>query len=208
MKLRSCFSSAGLEFSARRCRGFTLAELMTAMAIFSLVVVAMVSIQIFGMRMYRISETKLAATANGRRALNQIRDDIRTAKILIVGNGTGATFSKIPDNQPQIGNAIQIYPTTNLNNYVRYYLDSSDNSLKRLVSVNNATEVIASYITNQLVFQAEDYRGNVLTNDQNNRVIHMTVEFYQWEYPVASAGNGGMYDYYRLQTRITRRAIE
>jgi hypothetical protein len=59
-----------------------------------------------------------------------------------------------------------------------------------------------------MVFRAEDFRGNILTNDRNNRVIRMMLEFYQWEYPIASAGPGGMYDYYRLQTRITRRLIE
>jgi len=39
-------------------------------------------------------------------------------------------------------------------------------------------------------------------------VIRMMLEFYQWEYPLAAAGQGAMYDYYRLQTRITRRLIE
>ena len=208
MKPLSSFSPSCACSVGRRRRAFTLPEIMTAMAIFSLVVVAMVSIQIFGMRMYRISETKLAATANGRKALNQIRNDIRTAKIVTVGNGNQSGFTNISDNTAQIGNAIQVYPTTNLNNYARYYLDANANSLKRFNSLNQEVEVIAEYITNRLVFQAEDYRGNALTNHQNNRVIRILVEFYQWEYPVAYAGNGGMYDYYRLQTRATRRAIE
>jgi hypothetical protein len=41
----------------------------------------------------------------------------------------------------------------------------------------------------------------VLTNDQNNRVIRMNLEFYQWEF-------SDVYEYYRLQTKITCRAIE
>ena len=192
----------------RAAPAFTLPEILVAMAVFSLVVVAIVSIQLYGMRMYRISETKLAATAIGRRALNQIRNDIRTAKILEVGNAGETGFTNIADNLPQIGNALQVYPTTNRNNYVRYYLDPDDKSLRQFDSVSGEVQVMANYVTNQLVFQAEDYQGNILTNDQNNRVIRVMMELYQWEYPVASAGMGGLYDYYRLQTRVTRRAIE
>ena len=65
-----------------------------------------------------------------------------------------------------------------------------------------------NYVTNDIAFRAEDFRGQVLTNNQNNRVIRMILEFYQWEFPVATVGTNGLYDYYRLQTRITRRTIE
>ena len=125
-----------------------------------------------------------------------------------MGNGDSGTFTPIVANSPQVGNALQIYQTVNTNTYVRYYLDAADQSLKRKASGNGEVEEIASYITNQLVFRAEDHLGNALTNDQNNRVIKMTLEFYQWEFPVTRAGGGSYYDYYRLQTRITRRAIE
>jgi hypothetical protein len=36
----------------------------------------------------------------------------------------------------------------------------------------------------------------------------MTLQFSQWEYPVAGVGNGAMYDYYELHTKVTRRAID
>jgi hypothetical protein len=36
----------------------------------------------------------------------------------------------------------------------------------------------------------------------------MMLDFYQWEFPVAQAGAGAFYDYYHLQTRMTRRTIE
>ena len=64
------------------------------------------------------------------------------------------------------------------------------------------------FVTNYFVFDAEDYLGNVLTNNSNNRIIHMTLQFSQWEYPVAGVGNGAMYDYYQLHTKVTRRAID
>ena len=74
-------------FSRRQVRAFTLPEILVVVAIFSLLVAATVSAQIFGLRMYRISETKLTTTANARRALNFIRDEIRSGKQLYVGNG-------------------------------------------------------------------------------------------------------------------------
>jgi prepilin-type N-terminal cleavage/methylation domain-containing protein len=187
---------------------FTLVEIMVAMAIFSLVVVAVLYGQLFGMRLFNVTATKLSASQGARAALNRVRDEIRSGKMLYVGSGNGGGFTNIPDNQPQLGNALQIYPTANTNSFVRYFLDMGDQKLKRKANAGGRIEVIASYITNLNVFRAEDCAGNVLTNDDNNRVINMTLDFYQWEFPVARVGAGAYYDYYRLQTRITRRAIE
>jgi len=189
-------------------RAFTLPEIMIVMALFSLVIAGVVSVQLFGMRLISISETKLSATATGRRALNAVRDEIRSGKILVVGNGDDTTFTPIADGVAHVGNALQIYPTTNTANYIRYYMDTSAEQLKRITSSNATAQVIANFATNQLAFAAEDFRGNVQTNNVNNRVIRLNLEFYQWEFPVASVGAGGMYDYYHLQTRIARRTIE
>ena len=206
----SLFSMDTKANSLRRPRvsAFTLPELMVVMVIFTLLVTTLVACQIFGMRIHRIAETKLAATASGRKALNQVREEVREAKLIFVGNGDNTLFTKIPDNTAHIGNALQVCPTTNQTVFTRFYLDSTDHCLKRISSTNNKPWIVATHVTNQLVFRAEDFRGNVLTNDRNSRVIRMTLELYQWEYPIASAGPGGMYDYYRLQTRITRRLID
>ena len=191
-----------------RRRAFTLPEIMSVMALFSLLLLALISSQIMGIKMYRISESKLTATASGRRALDQVRDEIRSGKVLLVGNGSSSTFTPSADNQPNIGNAVQIYATTNTNTFVRYYLDANDDRLKRVKSGSTNVQVIANYVTNDIAFRAENFRGQVLTNNQNNRVIRMVLEFYQWEFPVATVGTNGLYDYYRLQTRTTRRTIE
>ena len=68
--------------------------------------------------------------------------------------------------------------------------------------------VLAPFLTNQIAFIAEDFKGNTLTNDQNNRVIKVVLDFYQWEFPVAQAAAGAFFDSYHVQTRITRRTIE
>lgn len=187
---------------------YTLTEILIATALFTLVIVIVIYTHIFGLRMATLADTKLSATHNAREALNQVRDEIRSGKILYVGNGDNSTFTRLPVSAPQIGNALQIHPTANTNVFVRYYLDPEEKSLMRKTSGGGEVEKIARYLTNQLVFQAEDHLGNVLTNDQNNRVIRMQLEFYQWEFPIARVGGGNYYSYYRLQTRITRRAIE
>ena len=180
---------------------------MMVVTIFSLVIVALMSCQLFGLRTYKISETKLAASADGRRALNEVRERIRQGKIVLIGNGNASSFTNIPDDSPQIGNALEIYPTTNRSVFTRFYLNFENQNLE---SINSSGEflTVARFVTNRMVFQAEDFRGNILTNYENNRVIRMTLEFYQWEYPITTIGQGGMYDYYRLQTRMTRRLIE
>jgi hypothetical protein len=199
----------GMARRARSARAaFTLLDTMTAMAIFSLVVIALVYSHLFSLRLFNISATKLSASAGARAALNLVRDEIRSGKTVYVGNGDNNGFTFIAANALHEGNALQIYPTASTNSYVRYYLDSAAQQLKRVVAGSTHTTVVARYVTNQMAFRAEDYAGNALTNNQNNRVIRMTLEFYQWEFPIARAGLGAYYDYYRLQTRITRRTIE
>jgi hypothetical protein len=187
---------------------FTLAEIMTAMGLFSLVVIGVVYSQLFGMRLFNITSTRVAASDNARKVLNRVRDDIRSGKLLYVGNGSSAGFTNIALNGLRQGNALQICPTTDTNVFIRYYLDAATQTLRRTTSGTGQVQVLAPYLTNQTVFIAEDFGGHTLTNDQNNRVIKMVLDFYQWEFPAAQVGVGAFYDSYHLQTRITRRTIE
>jgi hypothetical protein len=68
--------------------------------------------------------------------------------------------------------------------------------------------VVANSISNAIVFRAENHLGQILTNNQNNRVISLELQFYQIAYPVVNIGPGQLFDYYQLRTRITRRALE
>jgi hypothetical protein len=187
---------------------FTLAEIMTALGLFSLVVIGVVYSQLFGMRTFNVTSTRVSASDNARKVLNGVRDDVRSGKILYVGNGGSAGFTNIALNGLRQGNALQIYPTTATNVFIRYYLDPASQSLKRTASGTGQVQVLAPYLTNQIAFIAEDFAGHTLTNDQNNRVIRMVLDFHQWEFPVAQVGVGAFYESYRLQTRITRRTID
>ena len=98
-------------------------------------------------------------------------------------------------------------PTTDTNTFVRYFRDT-DQKLKRIASGVASATVIASAISNQVVFTAEDFSGSVLTNNENNRVIGLALQFFQLEYPTVSIGPGSLYDFYQLRTKITRRTLE
>ena len=192
---------------ARRRQGFTLAEVMITMALVLIVLAAVLSCHLFGMRLFEVTKAKLGASDEARGAISTLISEIRSAKVLRIGSGTLASFAEVIPNQPQVGNAIQIYPSLNTNAFIRYFWDASDQKLKR--ATNDATEayVVAHAISNQIVFTAEDYSGRILTNHENNRVIGLSLQFYQLQYPAVPIGPGNHYDYYQLRTKITRRAL-
>lgn len=189
---------------------FTVMELMTALAVFSLVVAATVAIQLFAMRVYTLAGTKISAATGARKVLGAIRDSIRSSKLTYVGTynpSDGSGFVQAPDGSPQKGNALAL-SFSDGGNYVIFYQDSSSPT-NLLCSVSNGVvTVLAKYVTNYYCFRAEDYQGNTLSNYQSLPVIDITLQFYQWEYPLAHIGNGSAanyYNWYRLETKVTRR---
>lgn len=183
-------------------------EMMVAMSVLLLVLAGILSSHVFGMRMFQISRSKLGASDEARKAISMLVQEIRTAKLVKLGDGTLTKFTEVGINSPQKGSAIQIYPSTDTNDFVRYFWDSGDKKLKRTTDATNSVAVVANSITNSLVFTAEDFQGNILTNNENNRVIGLTLQFYQIQYPIVLIGPGQYYDYYQLRTKITRRALE
>jgi len=199
---------------------FTMVEMMMTVGIFLFIFTGvMVAIQVFGLRVYTLAATKLSATNGARNTLDQIRDAIREAKTLQVGNvpvgGTPTSFNAISGTNAAMGNALQIFPTTNATPYSIYYLDqsSSTNYLREYISTSTATNIktLAGYITNTIIFDAEDFQGNIVSNNpKNNQVYGLTLQFYQWEYPIAYVGGIGLnaYDHYQLRTKVCRRALD
>ncbi|MBI1177227.1 hypothetical protein GC207_07280 [bacterium] len=200
--LRNNFSEIG------RKSAYTLTEIMVATALFSLVVLGTVGANIFGLRLYGITKAKLGASDEARGAISRLVNEVRSAKSVRVGIGSLTGFTNIPMGEVQAGNALQIYPTTNTASYIRYFWDSADSRFKRTTDAGGSSIVVANFISNQVVFRAEDHLGHVLTTGQNNRVIDLKLEFFQIQYPIVNIGPGGLFDYYKLETRITRRALE
>lgn len=206
--------------SSSRLSGFTLVEMMMVVGIFLFIFIGvMVAVQLFGLRVYTMEATKLVATQGARAALNSMRDDVREAKTAYVGNCSTAdasSFSLITNSDAQIGNALIVYPTTNTANYTVFYLDTNS-TVNALMSFNvvgstvTNVETLATYITNMAVFDAENFQGIIISNYtalDNREVIHMTLQFSQWEYPIAFVGGHGFnaFDYYQLRTKVFRRA--
>ena len=187
--------------------GLTLVETLIVAGLFGVVIVGLVTSQVTGLQMFSSTATRLVASQSTRGALNTVRDEIRSAKAVEVGSGSRTSFVRAAQTLQQ-GNAVQIYLAAGTNQYVRIFLDPTACTLNRLTSDNPSPVVLATSVTNRVGFFAEDFKGNLLTNNQDNRVIRMFLEFSQWEFPSQGFASGSKYDYFRLQTRITRRAIE
>jgi len=192
----------------RELAAFTLTEVMVATAVLTMAMAGSLLAHLFGARMNEITKSKLGANQEAREAINLMVDEIRSAKTVEVGNGGLSGFTQAAAGTQQAGTAIQIYPGTDTNDFVRYFWDSGDKQLKRTVDGTNSLSIVAHFITNSVVFSAERWDGTVLTNNDNNRVIGLTLQFYQMQYPIITIGPGSYYDFYQLRTKITRRALE
>jgi prepilin-type N-terminal cleavage/methylation domain-containing protein len=216
----------------RATRGFTMVEMLVAITVFSLVILATISVQIYASRIYALTATTLNTTEQARVTMNNIRDRVREARVVYVGNygatagGTPLThFSTVTNGFPQQGNALVMFPSSDTNSFTLVYLQTnssgftalsvngvavSTNALILLTYTNGTMAVsndVADFITNQVVFDAENFMGTILTNNQNNYLIRMKLNFSQFASPIARVGTNlyNAYDYYQLNTVVTRR---
>jgi prepilin-type N-terminal cleavage/methylation domain-containing protein len=202
MKLNLHIGSAFLRHAA-----FTLPEILISMAIFVMIATLVVSSQLYGFKMFHMVRPRLSASDEARTLTGRLIDEVRTAHLVRVGNGTATTFTEPPYGAWQQGNALQIYPGTNTNTFVRYFWNSSDQSLKRITEDPLDLVTIAHAVSNSVVFTAEDFQGKVLTNNFNNRVIGVKLQFFELHYPRRAVGPGNLYEFYQISTKVTRRKI-
>ena len=87
-----------LNLPRARIAGFTLVEIYIVSILFVMLVLAMVATQFFAARVYTLAATKLTATASGRKAMNDLREQIRGGGSVQVGIYDPAThtFTNIP----------------------------------------------------------------------------------------------------------------
>jgi type II secretory pathway pseudopilin PulG len=181
-------------------QGFTLAEVMIALTIFLLMIIGIISANLFGLSMFQMNQTKLNATRWSRETIEYMTDQIHTCNSLSILNvDTNGNFIGLIPGELQQGNALQIYPTTNTSNYVIYFVSPADQTFRRATDQISNAVILADSITNTLPFSAQDLAGNILTNSQNNQVIHLTLEFYQPQLFLQDAA------YYKVDTGIKQR---
>jgi len=195
---------------SRAGHGFTLMELLISMMTTVILVGGIVAVSLYATRMLQFTKPKLGASDDARRAISLLTDEIREARDLDVGVGTLTTFVQASNFSPQIGNSLRIFPIAgNTNKFIKYFWDSTDNQLKRTTNNSTATFVVCSYVSNknnECVFRVEDCFGNAMNEHVNNRVIAMTLQFNQIQYPITPVGPGNYYDFYQLRMKATRRA--
>lgn len=171
-----------------------------------LLVAGIIAANLFGLRMFQSNQTKLNATEWSRNTFGKLADEIHTCNSVSVGNmTTNGVFDGLLNGEEQEGTAIEIQQTTNAtSSLVLYFLDTLDGTLRRTEISPSGTNtfILADSVTNTMVFDAQDLSGNVLTNNQNNQVIHLTLDFYQPESYMQSSYH------YQLETSVTRRAVQ
>jgi prepilin-type N-terminal cleavage/methylation domain-containing protein len=183
-------------------RAFTLIEMVITTGIFSLVVLAMVYTQIFGLRQDELAQSKLGASDASRKGFDQLALDVRSAKTWTVGNMVAATYTGVAANSAQTGTALQLCLGTNLNTFVWYYFVTNLGTLYRM-HTNQSPVLMCKNLTNSLFFQAEDYRGVVMSTRNYKSIIHVMLQFAQYQYPQTSVGAGFYYDFYKMEFRLT-----
>ena len=214
MKLLSHHSSCQPPVRVATTHAFTLAEMMTVVAIFSMIAIGMISLQVFGFKMNAFTSSKLAMTADGLKALNQIRNRIRQATNAVMTGNVGVMIGNFDVgnnkftpivNGNLIGNAVQI--SNNPADYVTFYVSTNSFGLTKgnlfMKSTNGQPIVLThSNIIYQPAFQAEDYNGNIIAaNSSEHYTIHMMLQFQKLDFTTPTV----TYDYYQLESRGTPR---
>jgi hypothetical protein len=192
--------------SRRYLAALTLVEMMVTMAVFSLMIMALISAHIFGLKRDELVQSKLGASDQSRRGFDMLSQDIRGAKKWSVGNGTKTSFTSISNGTAQQGTALQLSLTSDTNNYIRYYFETSKTRLCRMKSGESGYKVIAQDLTNTMYFTAEDYRGTTQAVLTYKSLINTKLQFRQYQYPLTKVGPGYYYDSYQLQFRLTPHA--
>jgi prepilin-type N-terminal cleavage/methylation domain-containing protein len=187
--------------------GFTLPEILVSMVLFVIIMGLIIVTHVYGIRMFSLTRPKLSASDDARKTVGRLVDEIRSAHIVRVGRGDGRSFTEITPGLKQFGNALLIHPSTNTNTYIRYYWDRNALAVQRITDSSPRIWTIAKSVSNEWIFAAEDHTGKLLTNNVNNRVIAVRLDFFETVYPKKTVGSGGFYEYYTIQVKATRRKI-
>lgn len=151
---------------------FTLVEMMISVTVILMTVIALVSAEIYGSRVYILAATQLAAVDGGRDTMDKIRQQIQSAEgVVSIGNyqwsyGSPTNFQTLTIGQNQVGNALRIQPgnLTNFNllkPYTLIFLQPGNGTTN--FAINDANGHLIN--TNSLLLETFDTNYNpILTN--------------------------------------------
>ncbi len=191
-------------------RGLTLIEMMITMGVFGFAMMAFMYAYIFGLKQDQLVQSKLGASDQSRRSFEKVARDIRSANAHAVGNYNGTVFTPIINGNDMVGNAIQIYltnPQTNTPCIVYWFATSGGNGnyvLYRFHTGDSGRSMIANHLQNSATFSAvENYAGVLQQSMFDRDVVHFTLDFKEYQYPLTHVGSGLFYDRYVLDFRAT-----
>lgn len=208
--MQIAFRSASiLKKSSPDCRGVTLIEMIITMGIFGFAISALLAAYIFGLKQDQLVQSKLGASDESRRSFERVARDIRCANNHAVGNYNASTgvFTPTVNGTNQVGNAVRIYLSATNSNCIVYYFDTNSASgtwmLKRFHTGDSGSVTIATHLQNSCTFSAEDFTGAVQTSMLDRDVIHFTLDFCEYQYPLTKVGTNYYYDRYVMDFRAT-----
>lgn len=190
---------------------------MIASALMTVVIAGLLTAHFLGLQEDRLLETRGGMNDNSRRAISEMLHDIRAAKgydIGLVTFGSTTNFSAYTNGTLMQGPAVRLYSAIistnqaiNLTNYIVYYFDTtsasaSDGVLYRMSS-SSAPAVVVSNLVNTYTFSSEWYTGGVQTVKTYKGIVHATLQFCQFGYPIARVGTNGAFQSYRIECRAT-----
>ncbi len=218
----------------RNQRGMTLVEMMTTTGLFTMVVAALVAVNMFGLKQDEFLNSQIGASDQSRLNFNMLVEEIRSGKNVQIGSGRWTNFAPV-GNGLQQGDTLQIAPSTNApgSYFIYYYFytnpPSNANWLVRIAVETNTNGVVTytsnnvatciqnttnQWMTNALNFSALTLSGTnwtLLTNDPttastHNYIVTCLLQFYQYQYPLTYVGTNCLYDYYQINLQAARRA--
>lgn len=189
-------------------KAYTLLEIMMSVSIMSIAFLAFTFSVSEGGRIAELANGKLTYTSEAHQFMNTILPDIREAKDIEIGLWSGGVFTPITNSSYRVAHAIQVFASTNVTDYVVYYLDPSDDTLKSYAYGAAEPDRLVGTVTNTTPFSKEDFQGNLLTNDTSNFVLGILLEVNDTVFGNPLSDGQYQFDNFRLNTKVTRRMVE
>ena len=183
---------------------FTLPELILTLCVAVFVGGGLLTIQLFGQRMWNLTETKVNTSDKARQIVRLISSEVRAAKVVRVGTGDLSSFTEATPGSAQRGNALQVHQSNATNIFVRYFQDPNDQTLKYCTNDATSAFIVARSVSSNTVFSVEDFSGVVLSNRQQKSLVGVTLNFSALENPSSAIGPGCYYKSYQLRAKVAQ----
>ena len=181
--------------------GFTLVELLIAMAVGLIVLSAVVSTFIIQRKTFDVQEQTTEMTQNARAAMDLMTREIRMAGY----NPTGATFDGVTHSTTELKIQADLNgdgdTTSGSNEIITYSYDNTNNQIDRKLGAAGTPNALAENIQN-FTFQYLDSSGAATTTSSEIRQIRITITA-RTAKPDQNYGLNSGYRTYTLTTSIT-----